>query len=259
MDWQDQLISLYLFICNHYQKSLQLYCQRMTNFADLSFSDEEVICLFLFGIIKKQKHIKAIHDYAIDHLQEWFPALPGYVAFIQRLNHVCDVFVPLIDLLLSEYPEKQSYLHNGLLIDAMPIILAQRGRRFHAKVAPEIATKNGYCATKKLYYYGVKLHVMARHRKDNLPMPEYIGLTSAGMHDNKAFEQIAPVLLNEDVYADKAYSDSFKDDSSRFNLLTPIKKQKPMKRWPSLEWPTFCTKGWIWSINVIFWTQGHRP
>lgn len=46
MDWQEQLISLYLFTCKHYQQSLQYYCERMTNFADLSFSDEEVISLF---------------------------------------------------------------------------------------------------------------------------------------------------------------------------------------------------------------------
>lgn len=66
----------------------------------------------------------------------------------------------------------------------MPIMLAQRGRRFHAKVAPDIATKNGYCATKKLHYYGVKLHVIGRHKSGCLPMPEYVGLTDAGIHDN---------------------------------------------------------------------------
>ena len=149
MDWRNQLISFYLFVCNHYQTSLKHYCERMSNFADLSFTDEEVITLFLFGVIKKRKTIKSIYHYAVDHLRDWFPNLPGYVAFVQRLNRVSDVFAPLVELVLVAYPEKNSYLHNGLLIDAMPIILAQRGRRFHAKVAPEIATKNGYCATKK--------------------------------------------------------------------------------------------------------------
>lgn len=226
MDWQEQLISLYLFICNHYHTSLKYYCERMTNYADLSFSDEEVICLFLFGVIKKQKNIKTIYQYASDHLRDWFPRLPGYTAFVQRLNRVSDVFSPLVELVLTQYPDKHYYLQNGLLIDTMPIILAQRGRRFHAKVASELATSNGYCATKKLYYYGVKLHVAGRHRQGHLPMPEYIGLTSAGMHDNKAFEQIAPTLSNDDVYADKAYSDTFKTDALQFNLLTPIKKEK---------------------------------
>ncbi len=78
------------------------------------------------------------------------------------------------------------------LTDSMPIIMAQRGRRFHAKVAPEIATKSGYCATKKRYYYGVKLHVVATRLKGSLPIPVCLGLTEAGMHDRKAFEQILP-------------------------------------------------------------------
>ena len=65
---------------------------------------------------------------------------------------------------------------------------------FNAKVALEIATANGYCATKTLYYYGVKLHILAEHKPGKLPHPEYIGLTNAGMDDRKAFEIIIPGL-----------------------------------------------------------------
>ena len=45
MDWRNQLISFYLFVYNHYQTSLKHYCERMSNFADLSFTDEEVASL----------------------------------------------------------------------------------------------------------------------------------------------------------------------------------------------------------------------
>ena len=97
------------------------------------------------------------------------------------------------------------------LTDFMPIIMAQRGRRFHAKVAPEIATKNGYCATKKLYYYGVKLHVIASQQAGTLTVPACIGLTNAGMNDRKAFEQIISFLPSNmrTCYADKAYQVEF--------------------------------------------------
>ncbi|WP_131775446.1 hypothetical protein [Legionella impletisoli] len=74
----------------------------------------------------------------------------------------------------------------------MPIIMAQRGRRFHAKVAPEIATKNGYCSTKKLHYYDVKLHAIASQQSGALPVLASLCLTDAGMHDRKSFEQIIP-------------------------------------------------------------------
>jgi len=49
------------------------------------------------------------------------------------------------------------------LIDSFPVALAKQGHRFKAKVAPELADV-GYCATKKLYFYGVRAHVVARHQ-----------------------------------------------------------------------------------------------
>lgn len=74
----------------------------MTNYADLRFSDKEVLTIFLFGVIKKQKTLKAIYQYTNDHMKDWFPRLPSYVAFIQRLNKVSDVFIPLINCIENQ-------------------------------------------------------------------------------------------------------------------------------------------------------------
>jgi hypothetical protein len=52
MDWEVELISLYLFVCKHYQKNLSIYCQRMSNYSDLNCSDEEAITLYLYGVIE---------------------------------------------------------------------------------------------------------------------------------------------------------------------------------------------------------------
>jgi hypothetical protein len=45
------------------------------------------------------------------------------------------------------------------LADSMPVIMARQSRRYHAKVAPELAD-SGYCPTKNVYYYGVKVHLI---------------------------------------------------------------------------------------------------
>jgi hypothetical protein len=226
MDWQWKLISLYLFICNEYKNHLWPYCERMTNYADLSFSDEEVLTIFLYGVINKRRELKEIYQEAERYLKSWFPKLPGYVAFVQRINRVCDVFVPLIDSLQSQLPA-DVYVKTHQLIDSMPIVMAQQGRRFKAKVAAEIATSNGYCATKKMHYYGVKLHVLGCYRKGTLPIPSYIGLTNAGMGDRKAYELILP-QLSENVFADKAYQIENKPivQNGPVVLHTPVKKQK---------------------------------
>jgi hypothetical protein len=70
----------------------------MSNYADLSFSDEELITLYLFGVIDKYREIKQTYEYANRHLRDWFSKLPSYVTFVQRLNKVAEVFAPLLTL-----------------------------------------------------------------------------------------------------------------------------------------------------------------
>jgi hypothetical protein len=230
VDWEVELISLYLFVCKHYDAGFSNYCVRMARFADLKFSDEEAITLYLYGIIEGYRTIESIHRYAKKHLSTWFPHLPGYKAFDYRLNQMHDVFEPFVHLLCDKLLATQHADYLTGLTDSMPIIMAQRGRRFHAKVAPDIATKNGYCATKKLHYYGVKLHAVASRKKGFLPIPVCLGLTDAGIHDRKALEQILPALPLNMVacYADKAYQVESEavHQEQHVTLLTPVKKQK---------------------------------
>jgi len=198
----------------------------MTHYADLSFSDEEVITLYLFGIIDKNRELKKIYDYADRHLRPWFPKLPSYVAFVQRINRVADVFAPLLEIIQREPCE--SGRECVWLTDSFPVALAKQGHRFSACVAKEVADA-GYCSTKKLYFYGVRVHVVARRQAGTLPCPEYVGLTGASCNDGKVFEQIRPHLTNNDLYADKAYqlSDAKIAESTQgLRVLTPIKKRK---------------------------------
>lgn len=230
MNWQDELIATYLYICKHYEENLWIYCQRMSNHADLSFSDEEVITLYLFGIIDKHKEIKQIYKYADRHLRAWFPKLPGYVAFVQRLNRVADVFAPLLEILQTEQEILRAKQGDTqvLLTDSFPVAMAKQGHRFKACVAKGFAN-HGYCSTKKLYYYGVCVHVVARKQAGTLPSPEFVGLTAASYHDGKIFDQIRPELNNETLLGDKAYK---RPDASQFEaaqqltVLTPVQKQK---------------------------------
>ena len=225
MDWQYQLISLYLFICKHYPE-LYGYSMRHSNYADLSFTDEEVLAIYLFGVIDGRRSIKEIYNYTDRHLRSFFPKLPKYKAYNARLNKLSDVFIPLIEVIQQHMScELPGEIIN--VTDAMPIIMAQRGRRFHAKVAPDIATNNGYCATKKLHYYGVKLHVVGIRRKGALPLPHQIGLTDAGIHDRKAYDIIEQEIYY-DNFADKAYQVEDKPVmySDQYNLYTPPKKKK---------------------------------
>jgi len=231
MDWQEQLITVYLYVCKHYEKNLWVYCQRMSNHADLSFTDEEVIALYLFGILDKNRGIKQIYKYAERHLRGYFPKLPSYVAFVQRLNKVSGVFAPLLEIIQEEQAKTRVGDTQPLLIDSFPVTLAKQGHRFKARVAPELAN-HGYCSTKKLYFYGVRVHEIGRRQAGTLPSPEYIGVTEGSDHDGKIFDQIRPVLINEELFGDKAYQrPDAKEIEERQNLtvLTPVKKKTGQK------------------------------
>jgi hypothetical protein len=75
MNWQNRLITIYRYVCKHYQQNLWIYSQRMSHYADLSFSDK-VMTLFLFGVMDKHRAIKSIDEYADRHLRDGFPRLP---------------------------------------------------------------------------------------------------------------------------------------------------------------------------------------
>jgi hypothetical protein len=229
MDWQDTLIQLYLYITKHYENQLAPYAERFSNNQHPPrFTDEEVLTIYLFGLIRGHKTIQAIYTYTHDHLASWFPALISYGGYVQRLNRLCDLFPVLIEEVLRAYPVSDRS-ESVRLIDSMPIILAQEKRSSQACVAPELANK-GYCASKRMFYYGVKLHVLGRHRAGTLPLPEYIGVTSGSEHDLVALRRIAGQITDSKLFGDKAFQDaeSTKQLAQKQNvgLFTPVKKQK---------------------------------
>ena len=61
--WQDQLIALYLFVCQHYQTTLWAFAQRFSNNNQPSFTDEELMTIYLFGTLKRHHGLRAIYDY----------------------------------------------------------------------------------------------------------------------------------------------------------------------------------------------------
>jgi hypothetical protein len=71
-----------LFISDNYQENLQFYAQRMSNNSSPIFTDEEVITIFLWGIMQHRTTIKDIYNYTNNHLREWFPNLPSYEAVV---------------------------------------------------------------------------------------------------------------------------------------------------------------------------------
>ncbi len=109
--------------------------------------------------------------------------------------------------------------------DSMPIITCSHKRA--GKVAPNLTSK-GYCATKKLHYYGSKRHVLGDRRPGTLPLPNSIGLSGASVHDLNVMRPILEACESQTLFLDKAYCDkglAQKLVAQQGSLYTPVKKK----------------------------------
>lgn len=223
-NWKDKLVKIYDYVCQKFEKNMYYDCQRYSNNNKPDFTDQEIITIYLFtmhhqGIFE----IKKIHQYAKDHLIGWFPNLNSYQAFNNRINKLSVVMNRLTQILIYEFKPLDCSDEQSL-VDSMPIILCSGKRQ--GKVATEITDK-GYCSTKGIYYYGVKLHALSFYRKGKLPHPEQIVISKASENDLTIFKENWSQLTNRTFFGDKIYKNEafFETTKSNYNseMLTPVK------------------------------------
>jgi hypothetical protein len=225
---EHQLIQLYVWVCQLYDKHSVLKVQRMSNNQQPIFTDQELLTVYLFGHLQGHFLQRRIYDYLNQHWRAWFPHFPSYQAFNYRLNNLSPSFVLLLEELLTQLANGSQQAADYVL-DSLPIILAKGSRADSAKVAREVANK-GFCSTKKLFYHGVKLHLYGRRRVKQLPIPQALALTAASVHDLTAFRQEMEPPAFGVLFADKAY----KDEATKAELL---------KRQVELCTPDKCQRG----------------
>jgi IS5 family transposase len=237
---EQQLIALYLHVCRAYDNQPDLKYQRLSNFRP-RFTDEEILTIYLFGHMQGFSQQRRIYDYTRHHWRVWFPALPSYQAFNRRLNQLAPAFEHLITELLTG-PVERLAAQADRLVDSLPISLAKWPRSGAARVAREVADQ-GYCASKRSYYYGVKLHTVALRRTNKLPLPALLHLSRASEHDLTVLRQLDPDFGASYLFGDKAYADqeTKRELAERgTQLLTPYKRKRnePKTAVPAL-WSRF--------------------
>lgn len=246
MDWQDTLIRLYLLVCHSFQHQQHTTAQRLSNNHHPEFTDPEVVTIYLFGILRQHRTLRALYQYTADHLAEWFPRLPCYGGYVQRLNRLHEVFPGLVEQALAQCT-RRGLREAVLLVDSMPIVLAASKRSGQARVAAEIANK-GRCASKNMYFYGVKVHLVAVQRPGGLPLPAYIGLSPGAAHDLSVLRHLVPHLRQCHLYGDKIYADAALQEQlardQQVQLWTPVKRAKRQKALLLTEsaWSTLVSK-----------------
>ena len=221
-----KLIKIYFFISDNFIE-IKHTCERFSNNKEPDFTDQELMTIYLYATLcEGRSRIKEIYDFTKNHLHSWFPKLISYQAFNRRLNRLTCAFEALLKIILINLIPTDCILDQSL-IDSMPIITCS-GKR-SGKVARNITNK-GFCSTKNLYYYGLKLHFMGYRRIGKLPHPEQIILTPASENDLTVFKENWTEVNNRTFWADKIYYvkeiNEYMLKQNNSEVLSPIKKVK---------------------------------
>lgn len=224
----NNLIKIYFHVCNKFNEKLCWEVQRFSNNShpQCIITDKELITIYLFCVAYEEKFkIKSMYNHIKNYWLSWFPLLPSYQAFNARLNMLCSAFAVLLEDFVSRTEIEEDRL-KILVGDSFPVVTCCHKRA--GKVARELTDK-GYCATKKLHFYGVKVHAIGLRRPSLMPIPQYLEVTQASVHDLTALRNIlenmdADVSIFDKAYADKTLAEQMKKRNNV--LLTPLKEKQ---------------------------------
>jgi hypothetical protein len=125
--------------------------------------------------------------------------------------------------------------HNDFVIDSIPIVVAGEKRSGIAKTASELCSK-GYCASKNMYYYGIKLHTLAQCNHKMMPTPVMMMISKASAHDLPIAKEMLDDARNIRVFGDCAFAERAWQENmmkeKNVEILTPIKRQKGQTQLP---------------------------
>jgi len=233
MNKHTKLIELYCAVCHHYNNTLVYEAQRQSNNFCPKFTDEECIATYIWGIYNQKFEVKACYDFIKDYYGEWFPDLPSYQAYNNRICYLADAFKKLAGILLCTLGLDPG--HSDFVNDSIPIVVAGGRRSGRAKVASEICSK-GYCASKDMWYYGVKLHTVAQCNYKALPTPALMAVSKASEHDLPVAKEMLDGVMNIRVFGDTAFADKEWQatmlSENNVEILTPIKRKKGQEKLP---------------------------
>jgi len=182
-----------------------------------------VACLFFGGNFRKAlKTMSLFFSYVLSESR--------FLRRLQRLNkrpeNIFEATVALFKIILPKTIESYA-------IDTFPIEICENIRANRCKIAPGKDFR-GYIASKRVYYHGVKLHLVA---SDKGYIREFL-ITPGSVHDVQGLYKL-PLNLEKGsvLYADRGYTDYEAEDLLREleGIKLMLIRKKNSKRFNALE------------------------
>lgn len=171
------------------------------------------------------------HESARAMLQQhgYIPHMLSKSRFSRRLHRIRELFIILFDLLAQTW--KTLNTDALYVIDSIPITVCDNIRIRRSKIYSDEDFR-GYQASKKRYFYGLKVHLMVT--KDGQPVECF--LTPGSFGDVDALKYYAYELPDGSIiYADKAYNDYEIEDllqEVEHIQLIPMRKKNSKRALP---------------------------
>ena len=149
--------------------------------------------------------------------------------FSRRLHRIKELFIVLFNLLAQTW--KMLNTEAIYVIDSIPVAVCDNIRIRRSKIYSDEDFR-GYQASKKRYFYGLKIHLMVT--KDGQPVE--CSLTQGSFGDVDALKYYAYALPDGSIiYADKAYNDYAIEDLLKevdHIHLIPMRKKNSKRALP---------------------------
>jgi len=235
----DQTIVIYC-ICDEISKTLRikddLQC-KMTHAKIMAFA---LMSATLFGGDYRRAHLMARYH-------RYFPNLLSHSRLVRRMHNIPDHVWMMIFLALQLFLRDKK--QNTFIVDSFPIKAYENNKSFRARIFSG-KKYHGYTASKKQYFFGIKIHMVVD--LDGIPI-EFI-FTPGSTSDVKSLREL-PLELprNSILLGDAAYTDySFEDALLELEKIKVLaKRRKNLKRQHSSE-NNFCLRMQRNYIETVF-------
>ena len=228
------IIMVYCLVCEHYQAVVGQQSLRRRGYPP-ALSDEEVITIEICGEYFGLSQDEEILDYFRSHYQHFFPKLGERTGFVRQAANLWPVKAKIQQRLTSISGQAADSVQ---IIDTLPLPVCTYTRSGRDRCfKPE--ADYGYCAAKKLHYYGFKLGLRIARSGMIIAYP----LLPARPHDSQLLDDLIAGFEGV-VPADKGFVDGFRQESlarkRHVQLVVPARKN--MKSRPPLEILKTCSR-----------------
>lgn len=217
------IIMVYVLVCENYQAVLGQTPLRRRGFPP-ALTDEEVITIEICGEYFGLSQDEDIFDYFRSHYQAFFPQLRERTGFVRQAANLWQVKAHIQQRLT---PISGQATDTVQVIDTLPLPVCTYTRSGRDRCfKPE--ADYGYCAAKKLQYYGFKLGLRISRSGMIIDYP----LLPARPHDSRLLDDLVAGFEGI-VPADKGFIDGQRQQNlarKRYiELVVPARKNMTVK------------------------------